>query len=77
MQSIPWHCHVCGHDFDTSRGGLCRRCRKVACRSCLHAIAVKTRPSEEADSPYVCAQCLTDEEKKQQPSWSKLFRWRR
>ena len=30
----PWHCHLCGKEFSTEDGGLCRSCNRATCEDC-------------------------------------------
>jgi hypothetical protein len=32
---IPWQCHVCGRNFDTLYGGICKECGKATCNLCF------------------------------------------
>ena len=77
MQSLPWHCGVCGRRFHTAGGGLCRRCRQPACRSCLHRVATSAPPAGSPESPWVCMRCLTVEEQGNLSLRSRMVRrWR-
>ena len=54
--SLPFQCHICGRrfgpDFRAANGGICSRCGKPACHSCLAKtfIFIYRRPS-------VCKRC--------------------
>ena len=72
MKIIPWHCHVCGSTFDTPNGGLCSRCNKAACRSCLILDLNKKQVESKETSGYVCPKCATPEELKNAPPFKKF-----
>jgi protein-arginine kinase activator protein McsA len=56
---VPWKCHICQGDFDTSDGGICSRCNKATCLDHLHQIGSK----KKLEATWVCQGCLTNEEK--------------
>ena len=64
MKIIPWQCHVCGSKFDTPHGGLCSRCNKATCTSCLLHELGKKQPEGKDTSAYICRSCATPEELK-------------
>jgi hypothetical protein len=35
MTVVPWKCHLCGNEFDTLNGGLCKICNEPTCLACF------------------------------------------
>lgn|SRR5574341_306297 len=72
MRIIPWHCHICGSKFAAPDGGLCSRCSKATCRSCLIPELNKKQMEAKEASVYVCRHCATPEELKKAPPFKKV-----
>jgi hypothetical protein len=67
---IPWTCHVCGKEYGEKEGGLCVRCKQVACDKHLRILLVDDISGEKGK--LICERCLEKNEKTGSMLWWKL-----
>jgi hypothetical protein len=54
---IPWKCHVCGNEFGTMGGGICKECGKATCHGCFIRGGFKSLRQFKSPKAGVCRLC--------------------
>jgi len=54
---IPWKCHVCGREFDTLHGGICKKCGKATCNLCFGLSKLTKLANLKMPKAQVCRTC--------------------
>jgi hypothetical protein len=56
--NLPWVCHICGNQFEGSRGSYCATCQQPVCNSCIGRIEQKAA----GEIKITCKKCYSDGE---------------
>ena len=57
MEIVLWKCHLCGHEFKTLNGGLCKICNEPTCLGCFGSKNNQIHsPTKKAES-QICLAC--------------------
>ena len=54
---IPWKCHVCSRQFDTTSGGICKECGKPTCHICFGLGELKSFGKLKVPEIRICRSC--------------------
>jgi len=54
---IPWKCHICGKQFATMGGGICKECGKVTCKRCFGFAKLKLLGKMKKPESQLCRIC--------------------
>jgi len=61
---IPWKCHICGRQFDTLGGGICKKCGMATCAVCFGIGTLRRLGQMKVPKGVVCRTCAGAEETK-------------
>jgi hypothetical protein len=61
---IHWKCHICGREFDTLGGGICKKCNKPTCNICFGLGKLRRLGKLKMPEAQVCRACAGRKETK-------------
>jgi hypothetical protein len=70
---IPWKCHICGREFGTISGGICKECGKATCNVCFNLGKLKRMSKLKMPEARVCRTCANKKETKISETWGKAY----